>query len=88
MSITDEEQLCDMIELQDKIVGEFTASAMHADGTWGPQPAHRAWDFHLLPSPGRTQSNKSPFLAHSGFQQLLNIPTKQHTALTPASLGH
>lgn len=28
MSINDEEQLCDMIELQDKIVGDFTATAM------------------------------------------------------------
>lgn len=85
MSINDEEQLCDMVELQDKIVGDFTASAMHTDGTWGPQPAHGAWDFHL---PTNLWSRKRPFLAHSGFQQLLNIQTKQHTPLTPASPGH
>lgn len=82
------EQLCDMTELQDKIVGDFTASAMHTDSTWGLQLAHGAWDFHLPHSPWRTQSNKRLILAHVGFQQLLNIQTKQHTPLTPASLGH
>lgn len=39
MSINDEEQLCDMIELQDKIVGDFTASATCTGGSWGPQLA-------------------------------------------------
>lgn len=34
MSMNDEEQLCDMIELQDKIESDFTASAMCTDGTW------------------------------------------------------